>query len=281
MKNACYWFPQRNKMMIKKQIILLLLACVLFAGVVWLIWGNVTVGLTNYTVYEENIPASFDGYRIAHISDLHNSRLWKEAIRQLQNAKPDIICITGDLVDSRHTDVEMALAFASEAVKIAPCYYIPGNHELRFSDELFACLISGLKACGVTVLMDEAVILQRDNDMVSLIGRGCEKLESLPSSNGYSILLSHYPEEFSAYVAGEYDLVLSGHAHGGQVRLPFVGGLFAPGQGILPEYDSGVFTEGRTNMVVSRGIGNSGFPIRFNNRPEVILLTLRVDTSGQ
>ena len=129
--------------------------------------------------------------------------------------------------------------------------------------------------------MDEAVVLQQGNDTLFLIGRGREKLEKLPSNNGYSILLSHYPEEFAEYVAGEYDLVLSGHAHGGQVRLPFIGGLFAPGQGFLPEYDSGVFAEGRTDMVVSRGIGNSGFPIRFHNRPEVILLTLRVDTSGQ
>ena len=96
----------------------------------------------------------------------------------------------------------------------------------------------------------------------------------LTDFDGYRILLSHRPECFTDYVAGEYDLVLAGHAHGGQFRLPFVGGLYAPGQGILPDYDSGLYREGRTDMVVSRGIGNSSFPIRFNNRPEVILLIL-------
>ena len=262
----------------KKHVFFLSIAILLLAGMIWLIWGNVSVGLTEYTIYEDNLPLAFHGYRIAHVSDLHNSWLWKQSIEQLQKAQPDIICIPGDLVDSRRTDVETAIAFAAEAVKIAPCYYIPGNHELRLSNDSLDTLIHGLEACGVVVLLDEAVVLQQGDDKITLHGRGREALENLSADKGYSILLSHYPEDFLAYAAGEYDLVLSGHAHGGQVRLPWIGGLFAPGQGILPEYDCGVYTDGRTDMVVSRGIGNSGFPIRFYNRPEVILLTLRVDT---
>ena len=114
-----------------------------------------------------------------------------------------------------------------------------------------------------------------------MIGHDCDSgkdVGKLSDYAGYRIILSHRPEHFKKYVAAGYDLVLSGHAHGGQFRLPVIGGLYAPGQGILPEYDSGVYTDGRTDMVVSRGIGNSGFPIRFNNNPEVILLTIRVDT---
>ena len=91
----------------------------------------------------------------------------------------------------------------------------------------------------------------------------------------YTILLSHRPELFDLYVETEMDLVFSGHAHGGQFRLPFVGGLVAPNQGFFPKYDAGQFNEENTTMIVSRGVGNSIIPIRFNNRPEIVLVTLR------
>ncbi len=261
-----------------KHIILLSIAVILLAGILWLIWGNVTVGLTTITVTEDNLPSAFDGYRIVHVSDLHNSWLWEQTIERLKEAKPDIICITGDLVDSRRTDVETALSFAAEAVNIAPCYYVTGNHEARLSDDVYTQLIDGLIASGVTLLMDSEVLLYRTGETISLTGHSwgnTDNIGVLANHDGYKILLSHHPEDFSNYVAGEYDLVLTGHAHGGQFRLPFIGGLYAPGQGILPDYDSGVYSEGKTDMVVSRGIGNSGFPIRFNNRPEVILIELK------
>ena len=96
----------------------------------------------------------------------------------------------------------------------------------------------------------------------------------MEQENAYSVLLSHRPELFETYAACDVDLVLSGHAHGGQFRLPFVGGLIAPNQGLLPKYDAGLFTDGNTNMIVSRGIGNSIISIRFNNRPEIVLIEL-------
>lgn len=266
----------------KKQIIFISIAALLLAGMIWLIWGNVTVGLSQYEILESNLPAAFDGYRIAHISDLHNSWLWKQSVDQLQKAQPDMICITGDVIDCKKTDVEVALAFAQEAVKIAPCYYITGNHEINAASAVREELLQGLQALGVTVLLDEQILVEKDGQSIALVGHKWgpgDAVGALSDYDGYRILLSHRPECFEDYVAAEYDLVLSGHAHGGQVRLPMIGGLFAPGQGILPEYDSGVFSEGRTDMVVSRGIGNSSFPIRFHNRPEVVLLTLRVDTS--
>lgn len=96
----------------------------------------------------------------------------------------------------------------------------------------------------------------------------------LEQESSYSILLSHRPELFETYVACGVDLILSGHAHGGQFRLPFVGGLIAPDQGLFPKYDAGLYTDGNTNMIVSRGLGNSIIPIRFNNRPEIVLINL-------
>lgn len=261
----------------KKQIFLLCIALLLLIGVIWLIWGNVTVGLITYSVTEDNLPPAFDGYRIAHVSDLHNSSLWKQTIARLKEAEPDIICITGDIIDCKKTDVKIALSFAEEAVKIAPCYYITGNHEINVSGKIREELLNGLEDLGVTVLNDEEVVLHHNEAQIALAGHKWGKgdyVGELTDFDGYRILLSHRPECFTDYVAGEYDLVLAGHAHGGQFRLPFVGGLYAPGQGILPDYDSGIHREGRTDMVVSRGIGNSSFPIRFNNRPEVILLIL-------
>ena len=92
----------------------------------------------------------------------------------------------------------------------------------------------------------------------------------------YVVLLSHRPELFNSYVENNVDLVFSGHAHGGQFRIPFIGGIVAPNQGVFPKYDAGIFTEGNTNMVVSKGVGNSIIPFRVNNRPEVILIELTV-----
>lgn len=253
-------------------------AALLVACLIWLIWGNVTVGLTSIIVVEEALPATFDGYRIAHVSDLHNSVLWKKTIIRLKEAEPDIICITGDLVDANHADVEKALAFIAEAVKIAPCYYIPGNHEKKLDESVLAGLVDGLTSLGVTVLLDKEAVLISGEDEISLVGHGwsdTEDIAALSGFDGYSILLAHHPEYFADYVAAEYDLVLSGHAHGGQFRLPFIGGLIAPGQGFFPEYDSGMYTDGNTDMIVSRGIGNSIIPVRFHNRPEVILITLQ------
>ena len=262
----------------KKKHIILLAMVLLLAAVVWLIWGNVTVGLTVMLVEESNLPTEFDGYRIAHVSDLHNSRLWEKAIFRLKEAEPDIICITGDVIDCNKTDVQTALEFAAEAIKIAPCYYVTGNHENKVTEEVRNQLLDGLEALGITVLSDEEVILEKDGMQIALVGNKWGDdvaVGELSCFVGYRILLSHRPECFADYAAAGYDLVLCGHAHGGQVRLPLVGGLYAPGQGRFPEYDSGIFTDDRTDMVVSRGIGNSSFPIRFNNRPEVILVQLK------
>lgn len=256
----------------------IVLSVVLILGILWLLWGNLTVGLTKLTITEETLPMAFHGLKIAHVSDLHNSHLWKQTIRQLQKAQPDIICITGDMVDCSHTNVQVALDFAEEAVKIAPCYYITGNHELNLAKTDYETLITGLKHAGVYVLEDEAVTLERGDAQLRLVGTDWGSTQyqgELSQFDGYKILLAHDPKHFESYAQAGYDLVLTGHIHGGQFRLPFVGGLYGPGQGLFPQYDSGVYSNNTADMVVSRGIGNSVFPVRFANRPEVILITLK------
>lgn len=262
-------------------------------GIAWVAWGNTALELNEYQIKNENLPESFQGFRIAQISDLHNTEIGEENSRLLeiiQRAEPDIIVITGDAIDSYHTDVEVALQFIEKAVKIAPCYYVTGNHEARFSREVYLDFEKNIDGYGVEVLHDEAVMVERDGEHISLAGLDDPSFASYHNGIRYSnlssyikelfpedsfhILLSHRPELFETYVDAEVDLVFSGHAHGGQFRLPFIGGLVAPNQGFFPEYDAGLFSEGRTSMVVSRGIGNSIVPFRFNNRPEVVVVEL-------
>ena len=277
----------------KKTIILAVVAVLLMGLIIWTIWGNTALELNPYTVSADRLPAAFEGYRVAHVSDLHNVQIGEEneeLLEMLREAEPDLIAITGDLVDSRHTDVEAALRFAQEAVKIAPCYFVTGNHEGRLSE--YPEIKKELSALGVTVLDDEKVTVEKDGQTITLIGINdpsfqtdyrtgdaasvvrTQLQELTGEGDGFTLLLSHRPELFEVYTDFNVDLVLSGHAHGGQFRMPFVGGVIAPNQGWFPEYETGLYTEGSTHMIVSRGIGNSLCPIRFNNRPEVILVEL-------
>lgn len=277
-----------------RAILFTIIAAVVVGLAIWTVWGNSALMLSKLTVKGSNIPKSFDGYRIAQISDLHNAEFGdrnEKLIEMLQKAEPDIITITGDLIDSSKTDINIALAFAEEAVQIAPTYFITGNHEAMVSAQEYADLENGLLEAGVNVLHDKEIVLEQNEERLLLIGiddpayadrpsdvgvsMDSETINELFTTEGYRILLSHRPEYFDQYVEAEVDLVLSGHAHGGQFRLPFVGGLVAPGQGLFPTYDSGLYSKNKTSMVVSRGIGNSIIPMRFNNRPEVVLIELR------
>ena len=213
-----------------------------------------------------------------------------QLIQLLSQTDPDVIVITGDLIDSRKTDIEIALEFARQSIKISPVYYVSGNHEARVRE--YEDLKMGLAEAGVVILENQKVRITRGGESITLMGIDDPSFqedylfgdaESVArqvitdlqnESDGYTVLLSHRPELFDLYVDTGMDLVLSGHAHGGQFRLPFIGGLVAPNQGFFPEYDAGLFNEGRTTMIVSRGVGNSIIPIRFNNRPEIILVTL-------
>ena len=278
----------------KRRTIIIAVAAVLLALAVWTVWGNTALELNTYKVSSDALSDAFNGYRIAHVSDLHNAEMGddnEKLLAMLRAAEPDMIAITGDMIDSRNTDVEVALNFAEKAMQIAPCYYVTGNHEARVSeyDELKA----GLEACGVIVLENEREQIEMSGEFITILGVDDPSFNtdylfgdsaSVVSStlaeistedDVFTVLLSHRPELFDTYVACGMDLTLSGHAHGGQFRLPFVGGLVAPNQGFFPKYDSGIYTENGTNMIVSRGIGNSLLPFRFNNRPEVILIELR------
>lgn len=280
----------RHKKRIIKVTIILLLFVLLF--VVWAIWGNLTIATTYYNVTSEKIPSLFDGYKIVQISDLHNAEFGHDnalIIEIIDKAEPDIIVITGDLIDSSRTNIDIAVRFASQAARIAPCFYVTGNHEARIGSD-YQQLEKGVTDAGVKILHDESVSLYKNGDTIQLIGlddpqfagrdesvqEGTleSKLKGLKLQDGFNLLLSHRPELFKVYVSANMDLVLSGHTHGGQFRLPFIGGIVAPDQGLFPKYDAGIFRENGTTMVISKGLGNSVIPFRLNNRPEIVIVEL-------
>lgn len=272
----------------------LCLALALAPLLLWVLWGNTALTVTTIPIHSSRLPPAFSGFRVAQVSDLHNAEFGagnQRLLELLSGCAPDLIAVTGDLVDAGHTDMETALAFVEEAVKIAPVYYVTGNHEAHLPQ--YAALRTGLEEAGAVVLEDEAVAFRRDGAALTVAGltdpafSGAGDLfgevpamvraklnRLLEDSDGYTLLLSHRPELFEVYAGCGVDLVLAGHAHGGQFRLPFVGGLIAPDQGLFPRYDAGLYTSGGTGMVVSRGLGNSIIPLRFNNRPEVVVVEL-------
>ena len=273
------------------KIVWIVVAVLIVGGSIWVAWANKSLQLNTYAVSSSRLPDAFEGFRIAHVSDLHNDKMGKDnkkLLFLLRQAQPDIIAITGDMIDSHRTKPEIALAFAEEAVKIAPCYYVPGNHESRLAE--YPAFRDELSALGVTVLENRTIAFSKNGQQITIAGVKDPAFDPLTDNdaimtaqlqslaldpNAFTLLLSHRPELLDVYTDSGADLVLSGHAHGGQVRLPLIGGVIAPHQGFFPEYDSGLYTQGNTAMIVSRGIGNSISPPRINNRPEVLLVTLQ------
>jgi predicted MPP superfamily phosphohydrolase len=267
-----------------------IVSVLMVAFAVWMIWGNFAVTVSEYTVYSDKLPKAFSGFRICQVSDLHNDELGEENSRllsEIEATEPDIIVITGDMIDSRRTDVDIALRFAESAIKIAPMYYVAGNHEARMPDEYIA-LKNGLLKLGVTVIENGSITLERDGETVNLIGVNDESFWSeyeefdfeyalnilSGGDDAYDILLYHRPDHSELCNDAGIDLVFSGHLHGGQFRLPILGGLYAPSYGLFPKYDGGMYENNESVMIVSRGVGNSIFPIRFNNPREVVLVEL-------
>ena len=272
-------------------IILLILAALLFV----IYRSNNRLDITKYAVADKNIPKPFDGFLIVQLSDFHNTR--SKAVREqilsaLLESEPDIIVITGDFIDYYRTDTDISLEFLRRLISVAPVYYIPGNHEARIDEYPQFC--ASAERLGARVLDDCLVSVVRGDSKIDIVGVKdpyfykeyepvperridilSEKLKSLlQAGESYTVLLSHRPELAELYADSGVDLALCGHAHGGQFRLPFVGGVFSPSQGLLPKYTCGLYETKGKRMIVSRGIGNSSFPFRINNSPELVLIRL-------
>ncbi|WP_079515130.1 metallophosphoesterase [Rossellomorea marisflavi] len=254
---------------------------VLLLGLFCYVQNNALV-TTKLEIESSKIPEAFHGYRIVQLSDLHGKSFGPNQdrlIQKVKKAEPDLIVFTGDLVDAQRYDPGPGLTLLKELSTLAPVYIISGNHEWwsgRWEE-----LRKEVGETGAFLLEDDAITITENGEEIRLLGVDDPAagdvpaaLQSVGKEKGFNILLSHRPELFNLYKEYGMDLVLSGHAHGGQVRLPFIGGLVAPDQGLFPAYTEGLYKNGDTRMVVNRGLGNSIIPLRIFNRPEVVEITL-------
>lgn len=268
-----------------------LIVFLIVTALIWLcVWGsNNWIQTTEYTVSSDELPAAFDGKKIVQVSDLHNAMFGKNQkslIKKVEKAEPDAIFITGDLIDSERYDLDAALVLVDALVEMSDVYFVTGNHEVAVNklEDIKAALIER----GVIFLENEAVQWAEDGETLQIAGihdplmdmyyrdeeYTRDAIDTASLTDDFTLLLAHRPEQLPVYADNGIDIVFSGHAHGGQVRIPGLGGLFAPGQGWFPRMTEGIFENRDTQLVLSRGLGNSGFPLRILNLPEIVSVTL-------
>lgn len=262
-----------KKSLLIKFIIIIIVVALITA---FISYGNNHIVITEYEYKNSLIPDEMNGLCVVQLSDLHNASFGADNTRLIDNIKkcnPDIIIITGDLVDGvTHTNIPKAINLVKQLTNICDVYYITGNHEYYLNDDKRKELIDALTDEGVTVLSDSCIQLA---DGFNLIGLDDNNLNSdilgtMTNADTFDLVLAHEPQRIKKYAGNGADLVLSGHAHGGQFRLPFIGAVYAPDQGLNPEYTEGLINYNDTDMIISRGLGNSVFPFRIFNDPEIV-----------
>lgn len=284
--------------------VIFVIVCIFILIYIYIKYNVNTLEVEKYTVENEKIPKEFDGYNIVQVSDLHSKLFGKNNERLLKKIKelnPDIVVITGDLVDGENDNYYVALDFMKELTRLYRVYYIIGNHEqkalIKKYKDGYKEYFGELYNMDFVNLDNKKVEIQKKNSKINLYGLtvpySCykylfqsgentsidkgflvEKLGDL-DENQFNILLAHTPFYFEEYEKWGADLVLCGHVHGGIIRLPFVGGLLSPDRRFFPKYDLGEYTKNKTTMIVSKGLGGSKVLIRINCKPEVVSIKLR------
>lgn len=267
------------------------------------IWRSAhTLRVTRLELPVEKLPPAFDGFKICHLSDFHSTNFVENdaLLESILKEKPDVIVVTGDMADCKKDPNSNDFFVLLEQLEgKIPCYCSLGNHELRIGrGKPPAWLCDAIEKSGCTVLHNRGVALERGKDRLYLYGF-LQPLEKTPKrrirkarllqditagevsaalgpcpTDAPTVLLAHDPSPFAAYAQWGAALTLSGHIHGGMIRLPFIGGVVSPNGTLFPRYDAGLFEEGGRSLYVSRGLGDSVFP-RFFNTAEAVFLTLR------
>ena len=262
-----------------------------------------TLEVTKYVVENKKVPKEFDGYNIVQISDLH-SKLFgennKKLIQKIKSLNPDIVVVTGDLIDGENNNYNVALDFMKEISKLYRVYII-GNHEQKslikkYKDE-YKDYFNKLHQIDFVNLDNNKVEIVKGDSNINLYGLtvpySCYKylfdnqettsidIDFLEEKLGkvdreqFNILLAHTPFYFDEYEKWGADLTLCGHVHGGIVRLPIVGGLLSPDRKFFPKYDLGEYIKNKSTMIVSKGLGGSKVLIRVNCKPEIVNIKLK------
>ncbi len=288
---------------LKKRTIMILFLILTASIIVALIYFYIDTNkleTTEYEIYSERLPNSFDGFRIAFISDLHEAEFGEKQSRlidQIKNSEPDIIVVGGDIFSALPDNFDKIEYLFKEVSKIAPTYYTPGNHESH--EGAYYEMLKEISDIDIKLLFNKSETISVGQQSIEIFGlrdpgfapdikinkpreiaeRELNQLVPEQPEN-FSVLISHRPDYLEIYGKSGVDVVLTGHAHGGQIRVPFVGPIVAPGQGFFPKLTQGVHYSGNTALVISRGLGVSELlPLRTFNRPELVSVVLRHETN--
>ncbi len=269
-----------------------------------LIISNRLLTINKYVIEYNNLPANFDGYKIVHLSDLHSKTFGKnnkKLLKKINKINPNIIVMTGDMVNTTDENFNVFINLSNALAHNYDVYYIVGNHEQNLKIKELKKLYKNLKNVGINVLDNEKLILKQGTDTINIYGlwfnlryysdQTNEAIKNNPQDyyfsknimdkiitkedGSFTVLLTHNPMYFNTYIEWGADLILTGHVHGGMIRIPFVGGIFSPEKTYFPEYDSGIYIKNNQKMIISRGLGNGNDGIRFWNAPEIISIELK------
>lgn len=279
-------------------LIIIILLVILFIYVNYKV-----IFVSRYKVKSNKLPQAFNGFKILHLSDWHcttygknNKRLINLINNKIKGEKIDIVVITGDFIIRQKRDYRPALEFISK-IKSNNIYFVYGNHEMILKSKEIQDFKNKLETLGVVVLDDKKIELTRENQKLNLYGvsyifshiasrkdlteqvlekykKDYEEKIGVINKNEYNILLSHDPMDFEVYVKEGFDLVFSGHLHGGGIRFFGIGVATARKNWFFTPLASGIHKKKDTQMIVSRGIGNSTRPIRIFDPPEISITTL-------
>ena len=286
-----------------RKLIKLFTAFTLAATLVF-IYSNHFLSVKNYTVKSPKLPASFEGYKIALLTDLHNNSFGQDnnkLLKKLEKAAPDLVLLGGDMVSTSDTDYSVFFSLAEKIAKKYETYFILGNHEQALGEERAELFYQSVESLGVKTLDNQMVTLEKSGEKINLYGmwfnlryytdrsedatateqgyyfgtQAMEEILSSPNKEEFNLLLTHNPLYFETYARWGADLTLSGHTHGGMIRIPFKGGVYSPEKTFFPKYDGGIFAEQDKTLIVSRGLGNGGMGFRLFNPPELVFITLK------
>lgn len=269
-------------MSIKKSLIFLLIIIVILIARIYFEINYVEV--KEIVLRSKKLPKG-KKFKILHISDLHNKKWSKDKrdlLKAIEKFQPDIIALTGDIIDEKTNDFDNVYRWLDELMAInKDIYFVSGNHEWK--NRKAKEFMEGLKKRNIKIINNSNEILKKDGFRINICGiddpytnhEDLDKAFNNIDKNDFTLLLSHAPNIIFKRNTLPCDLILCGHTHGGQIRFPFIGGLIAPGQGIFPKYDKGLYRlENGTMLYINSGLGTSKFPIRFLNRSQVSFITL-------